>query len=219
MSTYYAVSMDCPHATIPDVLWHVSVCDDEPPAGPRSVFNAENAAHPMVFVPQLDTWTLDTLRMFLHELAAYLPAHDSAMVTIKAKTNRAPGRAKKDALPRAPRMAERVEISISARGWTAWVWTDRNEATDHDGKYLGRSPGEWSAPMQAVLLDLAQKSPFPLASVRPVDCADPIVLDLQYPARRDVVRGVEPPGARSAAPESHKKRLRRLIDDILGGAQ
>ena len=86
MSTY-AVSMDCPRATSPVVLWNVLVFDDVAKTG------AENPRHQLL-VPELDTWTLDTLRMVLHELAAYLPAHDSATVTVTAKLVRAPGRAR-----------------------------------------------------------------------------------------------------------------------------
>lgn len=207
MSTY-AVSMDCPHATVPDVLWRVLVFDDIAKTG------AETPA-PNLWVPDLSTWTLDTLRMVLHELAAYLPAHEHADVTIHAKTRRQSGRARKDGAPRPARCDDQVQLTVSARGWSATVWAWRNEIADTDGQYLGRGPGEWSAPMQAVLLDLAAKSPFPLQTVRVVNCADPYELHLIYPARRDVIRGIEP--AERPAPESKKKRIKRLIDDILGG--
>jgi hypothetical protein len=218
MSTY-ALSMDCPHATTPAVLWRVMVFDDVAKTG------AEMPGHTL-WAPELDTWTLDTLRMVLHELAAYLPAHDTATVTIKARTSRAPGRARKDGTPRPP-IFKHEAISVSARGWTAMVWTWRNEVTDKDGKYLGRGPGEWSEPMQAVLLDLAAKSPFPLDPVRIVACADPYDSQLRYPARRDVVRGIErdPTHAASAARQRLQQLLDRvqdLIDDVdetLGGAQ
>jgi len=207
----YAVSMDCPHATIPDVLWRVGVYDE--------VGGTGLSERHMLFVPPLDAWTLDTLRMVLHEMAAYLPAHESATVTIRAKTSRAPGRARKDATPRPPRpprFCERVAFIVSARGWSAEIQdTSRNEVTDTAGQYLGRSAGEWSEPMQAVLLDLAAKSPLSLDGVRIVGCADPEWLALKYPSRRDVIRGIERP-ERDAPIESKKKRIKRLIDDILG---
>ena len=42
---------------------------------------------PTLWVPRLETWTRDTVRRVLHELAAYLPPHDDAHVTIRAKTD------------------------------------------------------------------------------------------------------------------------------------
>jgi hypothetical protein len=207
MSTY-AVSMDCPHATTPAVLWRVMVFDDVAKTG------AEMPGHKL-WVPELGSWTLDTLRMVLHELAAYLPAHDSATVTIKARTGRASGGQGRSGGQRLVFKDRETALSVSARGWTATVWTWRNEATDKDGKFLGRGAGDWSKPMQAVLLDLAAHSPFPLDTVRVVDCADPYDLQLKYPARRDVVRGVEPPdGDRSVL--SRLKEIEQRIDDILG---
>jgi len=216
MSTY-ALSMDCPHATTPDVLWNVMVFDDVAKTG------AEHPHH-QLWVPALDTWTLDTLRMVLHELAAYLPAHDTATATITAKTGRAPGRQRKGQ-PLAFKHTE-TAIAVSARGWTARVWTWRNEATDTEGRCLGQTAG-WSAPMQAVLLDLAARSPFPLDSVRIVDCADPYDLQLKYPARRDVISGIErETRAAAAAPalRLHRilDRIQHVIDDIddtIGGEQ
>ena len=86
MSTY-AVAMDCPHATVPDVLWSVMVFDEVN----GGAFHPEVRGHNL-WVPELDTWTLDTVRMVLHELAAYLPAHETATVTIEAKAHRAAGR-------------------------------------------------------------------------------------------------------------------------------
>ena len=206
----YALSMDCPHATDPDVRWRVMVFDDVAGTG-----CGDPEPNHDLWVPHMETWTLDTLRMVLHELAAYLPAHDDATVTICAKTNRQSGRARKDGTPRQAIFNKEVEITVSARGWSAVVWAWRNEKADTDGKYLGRGPGQWSEPMQAVLLDLAAKSPFPLATVRVVNCGDPYALNLR-PARRDVLRGIEPAESPKAT-DSHKKRLKRLIDDILGG--
>lgn len=207
MSTY-AVSMDCEHATIPSVLWNVWVFDEVK----GGISNPEVCGHKL-WVPELDTWTLDTLRMVLHELASYLPAHDSAVATVCAKAHRAPGRPRKEQAQRPPRLAENVSISVSARGWRAEVRTDRNEIADQDGKYLGRSPGEWTAPMQAVLLDLTAKSPFPLSTVRPVNCAK----GLTVPSRSDVVRGIKPsPDRKDCAAELAKiiNRLARRIDAI-----
>jgi hypothetical protein len=212
MSTY-AISMNCPNATSPSVLWNVLVFDEVD----GGAINPEVRGHKL-WVPELDTWTLDTLRMVLHELAAYLPAHDSATATIGAKAHRATGRPRKDQTPRPARFSGNVMISVAARGWRAEVHTQRNEAADKDGTYLGRSPGEWTPPMQAVLLDLARKSPFSLETVRVVDCADPRELSLRYPARRDVIKGVESHDYDAPTKvESPKKRIKRLIDDILRG--
>lgn len=209
MSTY-AVSMDCPHATEPDVRWRVMVFDDVAGTG-----CGDPEPNHDLWVPHLESWTLDTLRMVLHELAAYLPAHDDATVTIRAKRRRQSGRARKDGTPRRAVFDNEVELKVSARGWSAGVWAWRNEKADTNGQYLGYGPGEWSQPMQAILLDLATKSSFPLGTVRVVNCGDPYVLTL-VPARRDVLRGIEPAEPPKAA-ESYKKRLKHLIDDILGG--
>jgi hypothetical protein len=217
MSTY-ALSMDCPHATTPDVLWNVMVFDDVAKTG------AEHPHH-QLWVPALDTWTLDTLRMVLHELAAYLPAHDTARVSIKARTGRAPG-GQRPGRQRVEFKHKETEISVSARGWTATVWTWRNEATDTEGRCFGQTAG-WSEPMQAVLLDLAARSPFPLDPVRIVDCADPDDLQLKYAARRDVLSGIE--RETHAAASAPALRLHRIldriqhviddIDDTIGGEQ
>jgi hypothetical protein len=76
--------------------------------------------------------------------------------------------------------------------------------------------------MQAVLLDLAAKSPFPLSGVRVVECGSRHrhqfeVADLK-PSRRDVILGIEWPDGVEPEEESRKKRIKRLIDDALDDA-
>ena len=191
MSTY-ALSMDCPRATVPEVLWKVRLYDIQSRLGIAETHN--------LYVPSVETWTLDTLRMFLHDLQPICP--HTRLLTSRLKRRRCARRGeRKDGAERLPRFSDDVSISVLARGWEVTVWTNRNEVTDKDGKSLGRSSGEWSEPMQAVLLDLAAKSPFPMDGVRVVDCADARVLDLKFYARRDVIRGVETRAAVPRPPE------------------
>ncbi len=153
----WAVRLNCPHATRPEVLWRVLVTGQTAAA-------TEESGH-VLWVPTLDTWTLETLRMVLHELSAFLPPHDEATVIIKARRRRAGGRP-----PRVPRPAqvEQAVFTVSARGWTAHVWT----WIDEKDRARVASAGEWSEPMAAALLELATRSPFPLASVHRVLAAD-----------------------------------------------
>lgn len=202
-SETYAVSMDCPHATTPTVLWHVGVD------------RAVSAEKQNVWVPRLETWTLDTLRMFLHELAAFLPPHESATVTILAKVDPPKGRPAANGQRRAPRFSDKVKISVTARGWTASVWTWINEKQDAAGKRLGDGSGEWSAPMRAVLLDLAAQSPFPLDGVRVVESADRGVLGLKYPSRRARNRGAT--STCQSELQEMANDLKKSIDDMLDG--
>lgn len=207
MSTYYAVCMNAPHATTPDVLWDVRVPDE----CVRSDGDTREFISPHLWVPRLETWTLDTLRMVLHELAAYLPPHDDAEVTILAKTDKPKGRPRPDGQPHPRRFNDHVEFKVCARGWTVTVVTDRNERHNAEGKRdRVWDTGSWTEPMQAVLLDLAAKSPFHLAGVRPVDCK----ADLDMASRRDIRRGVKPAEGRQknlvAEIRRCAERLKRL---------
>ena len=203
----YSVATNCPHATVPSVLW--DVCVD----------TALMEGRQLLRVPRLETWTLDTLRMVLHELAAYLPPHDDAQVTILAKTDEPKGRPRPDGQPQARRFNNHVEFTVCARGWTVTVVTDRNETKDEKGE-VDRvwDTGSWTEPMQAILLDLAARSPFSLSAVRLVECADPrdVGRGLLSPSRRAVALGLEDDGVISyEEPESRKKRIKRLIDEAL----
>jgi hypothetical protein len=100
-------------------------------------------------VPRLETWTRDTVRRVLHELAAHLPPHDDAHVTIRATTDAPTGR-----------FNAHVEFEVEARGWRVTVVTDGTDA------------GTWAVPMNPVLLDLAAQSPCPLAAVRESHAGD-----------------------------------------------
>lgn len=171
----YAVFMDCPHATRPEVAWRVMVNDLE--GGYELVDSSA-----LLFVPQLETWTVDTLRMVLHELSAYLPAHDSdkaegGIVAARTKNTR--------------RLKDKVEIWVRARGWKAAVWTWVNERPTKESEPWP-PPTSWSEPMAEVLVELAQRSPFrlePLAKVLP---GDPVDADM-IPSRRCVLDGNDPP--------------------------
>jgi hypothetical protein len=210
---HYAVAMDAPRSTWPDVLLRVFVREDV-----RSDGGDAESLNYKLWVPDVETWTPDTVRMLLHELAAYLPAHDGATVTVQSKVTRSGGRRRKDGSEPTPKFSPDVWLAVSGGGWTATLYAHRNERT------IGSDPrpvidvGRWSEPMQAFLLDLAQRSPFALAHVRAVDCADPGTIGLQRPSRRDVVRGLLPNEALDKQPEeSKRKRIKRLIDDILRG--
>ena len=191
MSTY-AVALDCPHTTMPDVLWRVITSERETSGrwAPSAMLHDDVLQQHRLWVPRLDAWTLDTLRLVLHELAAFLPAHDptEAEVVIEAARRRQRGRRRPGDSSRQPLLIEHVSIAVEARGWRAGVWTDEN-ARDEDQRQPGDlrpppSAGEWSEPMAAALLDLASKSPLSLAAVG-IEHS----YRLSLPSRRDVVSG------------------------------
>jgi hypothetical protein len=85
--------------TMPDVLWRVVVSDQTQNG---EIVNLESdGKQPLLWVPRLDTWTLDTLRMVLHELAAFLPANEpeDAKVVIVASPQKRRGRARAGSEP------------------------------------------------------------------------------------------------------------------------
>jgi hypothetical protein len=162
--TEWSARMDCPHATAPGVRWRVTVLGE--PSGIMS--NESGLQGHALWVPTLNTWTLDTLRMVLHELSAFLPAHEHAMVAIEAKQIQ---RGPRSRMPRPPKV-DHVSLSVSARGWTALVYTWINERRTTPPTPAVESEGEWSEPMAAALLDLARKSPLPLSDITRVLAAD-----------------------------------------------
>ncbi len=112
MSTY-SVKLQRPHATAPTVAFFVTVWDLVN-GGAYSELTGNS-----LYVPAVDTWIPDTLRLVLWELSAYLPAHqpEDAIVRINAKHHVRRGRA-----PKTPRPAvfdNAVVLSVEARGWRA----------------------------------------------------------------------------------------------------
>lgn len=167
--TYYAVRMDCPHATKPDLLLPVRLLEKV-----RDRWNwAEcledlHANRPYLWIPMLDTWTPDTLRMVLHELATYLPPHERTDELVAIRTQGKGGRqGRLD-----------VWLSVEARGWRAELLPQLNDRSPRGGETLAdavHSTGKWSEPMVEMLQGLAKRSPFPLAAitrVRPADDPD-----------------------------------------------
>lgn len=181
----YSVSLGAEHATEPTVSWRVRVWDL---VGGGAVSQESGQHH--LWVPALDTWMPDTVRLVLHELSAYIPAHDpsDALVRVDAKLVRRGGRAPKN--PRPPRFNDDVRLSVEARGWRAVVETWRNDRTMEDGQSAPH-PSHFTEPMQAFLLDLAGRSPFHLAGVRRT-LSEPC-LDNQHPSRLNVLLGEEAP--------------------------
>lgn len=168
------------------MCWQVDVRD----AVGGGADSQENARH-LLYVPQLETWMPDTLRLVLHELSAYIPAHDpaDALVTIGARTQPQRGRAPK--VPRARRFDHHVTIAVEARGWRAEVHTWRDSRKLNQGEYAP-DPGSFTEPMQAFLLDLAAHSPFPLAPIHRELSAPGCERD-QMPSRLNVMLGDEAP--------------------------
>lgn len=183
----YAIVMDCPHPTAPSVVLHVRLHDEvgrvasvDAPAvvwGIRQRF--------CLLVPPLETWTLETVRLVLHELSAYTPVDPEASAGITARLTRR---------GRGSRLHPDVRLWVSGRGWRAEISTERNEAmrVALDGAYIwaGELPGKWTAPMQAVLLDLAGRSPFRLAAVTEVLPGDPAEVDCPYVSRWGLTQGL-----------------------------
>jgi hypothetical protein len=181
MRISYCIAHNFPNATKPDLCWQVNV---------RSLVNRAETPSSLtgdfMWVPVLPIWTPDTVRMFFHELAAYVPADPHALVGVNAKVLGRRGPAPKT--PRPPRFDNHVEFWLEARGWRAEVSTwldDRNPpgaVHSHD----------WSQPMQEFLLGLAQRSPFALVAIDPVDSAYGQDFDIK-PSRRNVAKGWEWP--------------------------
>jgi hypothetical protein len=193
----YAVSMDCPHATRPDVCWSVALLEERS-HGTWVASTLEGQRQ--LWVPGLETWTVDTLRMVLHELAAFLPAHDAAEAVIKATPKRRSGRAARSRLP--PRLDQSsVEFWLQARGWrvNVWAWTNDRPVAEGDPRSWPNDwsepvAGDWSVPMAATLLDLAAKSPFLLSFVAPVPAGPAAAWGLA-PSRTATLRASERPRA------------------------
>jgi hypothetical protein len=212
MSAYYAVRHDYPNATRADVLWRVFTYEQTAAGGwPISHALEQDDSGRYLWVPSLNSWTLDTLRLVLHELAAFLPAHDAteAEVIIKAATLKPRGRRRADAPTPEPRVDPfSVTLNVQARGWRVALWTHNN--CRDEGKPTETatppSPGEWSVPMAAVLLNLAAASPIPLAGIGVVESAQLLV-----PSRRDTVRGLVEPDADDV---TRVRRLSRLFTEI-----
>ena len=100
---------------------------------------------------------------------------------------------------------DRVVLAIEARGWRAEVWTHLNDETGTE-EYAPPYPGPFTEPMQAHLLELAARSPFPLSDLAPEYSAVWAVHGLK-PSRLNLQRGVD-----VTEEEIKRKRVRRLID-------
>jgi hypothetical protein len=177
-----------------------------------------------LWVPSLDAWSIDTLRMILHELSAYVPIATDTVAGITARLRKPRGRPSKSADRPRPRLDD-VELWVRARGWSAVLETHHNARTvkRDDGQVVnGQYPtGDWSDPMVATLLDLAQKSPFPLSAITPVFPADPTTseLRLRYSPRLTVQRGIHVPAERdddsdATAWADFLRRVRRRLDQL-----
>jgi hypothetical protein len=208
--SHYAIALDAPHSDAAAVCWRVIVTDNLVPNG---LSDQEMSAH-YLWVPPLESWTLDHVRMTLHEIAAFLPVHDQATAGVVAKRRGTRGRPRKDGTVHEARFDDHVELRVFARGWRAEVWCWEDSRCMKPGENPP-DPGQWSAPMQAALLDLAAKSPFPLDSV---DYVEPEFNRHQYPARQDVVNGDIENYTRDQEGEDIKaelRELRRWIDEFL----
>jgi hypothetical protein len=131
----------------------------------------------------------DTLRLVAHELAAFLPAHEpgEAELVITAIALKQRGRRRANAPTPAPPRRFDVSIAVQARGWRAVVRTSENVYGEHKRKPEDPlpSPGEWTEPMAAMIVDLAAKSPLPLVHIALVESEKLTVL-----SRRATMQGV-----------------------------
>ena len=142
----YTVQLDREHATDPTVCWRVWVWDLVNGGGA----NYEEFGRHDVWVPPLETWMPDTLRLVLYELAAYIPAHDAADAFVRIEAKRKPRQGKPPKVPRAPRFDDDVRLAVEARGWRAEVQTLRDDRTVKPGE-TAPHPGWFTEPMQAFL--------------------------------------------------------------------
>jgi hypothetical protein len=222
----YSVQLDRPNATKPRVCWRVWTWDLA--AGGRF---SDALGNDDLYVPELDAWIPDTLRLVLYELSAYLPAHDpaDALVRIDAKLDRPRGRPPK--VPRPALFDPRVKLSVEARGWRVEVQTWNDDRPLKAGA-VAPYPGSFSEPMQAFLLDLAAQSPFPLAHIRrELSASDDDERGNDMPSRLNVQLGDEAPWDPVAKKWRHDMidlnvRVRKILDQLRdrlngsdGGAQ
>ncbi len=217
----YTLQLPLPNATAPSVKWEVFLYDTATGAGRCSA----EGGH-ILYVPRLETWFPETLWMVLHELSAYVPAHhpNDALVKVVAKVDKPRGRARKDGVVRLPRLNPDVKLTVTVRGWSAELWTWRDETQDKDGRCLN-NPGEFSEPMAEVILEQAARSPFPLSSV-PRVLAEDGDRRLDKPSRLRIQLGLDAPYDEEKKKLRHKimrvnRRLRTILDSIdqNGGAR
>jgi hypothetical protein len=186
----YLVRHDYPNATKPGPKWWAQTWNLR---GERPCDDTKHVPGAELYIPPLDAWLPDTLYMVLHEISAYLPPDPHAVAGVKAALRKPRGRQPK--VPRPPTMDDRCELYVEAQGWRAYVRTEA-DMKRADGKPTPPL-GEWSEPMQALLLDMAARSPFPLSTIPLVRCA-PTTDDAEHgaklrPSRYDVVHGDERP--------------------------
>lgn len=170
MSDFYIGlhSIGCPHASEPEYRARVLVFERSTTrsrkTAPRWIVNDAESTH-YLLTPTADTWTPDTLRLVLHELSGYLPAHDrreaTATVSIDGNNRNA-----------------RVTLSVEARGWRAdyclymhhspwradqFTTTDEWKAAIHQDNE--ESTRDFSEPMVSYLRAVAAQSPIGLVNV------------------------------------------------------
>lgn len=201
----HAIAMRCPRATVPDLLLSVWIHDDVGDLSPADAERLLCGDRCQLWVPPLETWTLDTVRMLLRELAAFLPADADASASVAARLRKPGGRSGKK--PVAPRLNSRVEFAVTARGWRARVVTELLPN-------LPYADLKWSEPMEAALLELAARSPFHLADVADVLPGDPGDLALRYLPRRGVAPEDQAQWSMGAVLRE-VRRLRTIADDLL----
>ncbi len=158
----FAVSMDCPHATVPSVLVRIWISDEVGAVAPCYGQDVVWGSHDVLrlWIPSLETWTLDTVRMVFYELSAYVPFDDDAEAGVTLCTRKRSGRPRKNPTTAdiAP-IVDDVKFWVRSRGWKAEFGTNRNEQTrtlkDGQTEWGAFPTGEWSAPMLAQLTNLA----------------------------------------------------------------
>lgn len=194
----FGISMGCPHATKPTILVDVALRDEVSRAegnAAAAVWGGHGGTQSRLWIPALNTWSLDTTRMLFWELSAYVPPepdhHKSLLAGVRIGGRR---RAK---MPQDVVDTD-VEFFVISRGWRASINPRYNRAlaTRTEAKRWrdGRFPsGRWSEPMRAALLELAEKSPVALVNVREELPGDASHLGLKFTARHTIQEGVRRP--------------------------
>jgi hypothetical protein len=228
----FAVSMDCPHATRPTILVDVAIRDEtarvERDAAAAAVWGGHRGTRCRLWIPALNTWTLDTTRMVLWELSAYVPPepeaffdppdpHRSLLAGVQIGTRRG-ARTPQDLVD------TDVEFFVSSRGWSAAINPKNNLAlpTKTLAKRWreGRFPsGRWSEPMRAALLDLAEKSPVDLMNVTEELPGDALNLGLRFSPRHTIQEGYDTPAnikteRQAEAWLARVRRVRQTLDSL-----
>lgn len=163
----YAIGKDSPD---PDLFVPVKISDGW----------TFEVAH-WLWVPTLDAWDLDIVRMVLFELSAHVPPSCDAIAGVSVLTKEGTGRAPW----RGSRPPKNVEFWIRSRGCRVSISTRRNYKLKQNSARrwvkANYPTGQWSEAMRRALPSLAIGPPFALRDVKEALASESVAG--RYPSR------------------------------------